>query len=54
MDTSFEKIYIFSYDVYSNAKPAYNWHHTQDFNVSITCGGEIQSISEKNISYVFP
>ena len=54
MDTSYEKIYIFSYDIYSNARPAYYWHRTEDFNVSITCGGEIQSISENSISYVFP
>ena len=54
MDTSFEKEHLFSWDVKSNAKEAYNLHQTQDYNVSITCGAEVQLISRRNISYVFP
>ena len=41
MDTSHEKIYIFTFKVRSLAKPAFNSVITQELTVNIVCGAEI-------------
>jgi hypothetical protein len=53
MDTSFEKEYEFNFTIRSTAKAAFNTVTTLTTKVNIVCGAEIQTISEKNLTYIF-
>jgi hypothetical protein len=52
-DTSMVKVYCISYRITSNAASRYNIFETPTFKLNATCGAEVQSLAQANLTVVY-